>query len=199
VKGDEFMYDYKNIDIINEKAKFYAKEIWDMEFNLPIIINPRLRSTLAQIYYNDKIEFNKNYKTLDEYIVDDTLLHELCHWYCNEVKIDHRDTSPPFEHELIRIGASSSRTLDYKDGKWIYHHKYYAYKCLKCGKEMKKSIFEFDDPHNTEWSWQGECCGQKMNIRGHIIEKEEFKPNYKLLALNNKYKEYYKKKLGISA
>jgi SprT-like protein len=192
------MYDYKNLEIINDKAKFYTKELWNMDFDLPIIINNRLRSTFAW-FTGRSIEFNKNFETLSEHMIDDILLHELCHWYCKKIGKNNADKTLYFENELIRIGASSSETMELKDGKWIFWHQYYNYKCLKCGKEMKMSIFDFVDPHYTKWSWQGNCCGQLMNIQGHTYDKNEFKPNHKLLTLNNKYREYYKNKIGISA
>ncbi len=56
------MNNKKRLELIKIKAKFYAKEIWGLDFNLDIIINNRLKETFANyICYlpEARIEINK--------------------------------------------------------------------------------------------------------------------------------------------
>jgi hypothetical protein len=67
---------------INEKARFYTKEIWNLNFDLAIKINTKFKNTLGCLVYSNKtpkeIElskymFDNNY---NELTIDDVLIHD---------------------------------------------------------------------------------------------------------------------------
>ena len=116
-----------------QRAKFFAKILWHRNFNLPIKINKRFRVTLGLYYYGHSIELSHELLE-DEYLLNDTLLHELCHWYCDTSFKESKDGSDDFERELRRIGATSTRTTD-MNSKMVYDLN-----VLKLNKLYKKSL-----------------------------------------------------------
>lgn len=106
-------YDAINDELTN-RAKFFAKTLWHRNYKLPVRVNGRFRSSLG-MYWTDEngnphsIELSKGVLE-DEYVLSDTLLHELCHWYCHARNKRFKDGSKDFEKELKRVGATSTRT-----------------------------------------------------------------------------------------
>lgn len=92
---------------LTKRAKFFSDTLWHKKCNLPIKINGRYRSTMGAYHEGQKIELAR-FVLSDEYILSDTLLHELCHWYCDEIGVNSDDGACDFERELERIGASST-------------------------------------------------------------------------------------------
>lgn len=187
-----------NISLIKEKAKFYAKEIWNLEFNLPIEINGRYKNVMGSVQYkrNTKKEipeklilarclFEDDY---NELTIEDVLLHELCHWYCSITGKQSRDGSRDFENELCRIGVSSSGSTS---GAGLY----YVGKCEKCGQEIlkrknKNILIKYFKNNN----YLTICCHSQIIDGGTIIIKDTYKVSDKVKNLNKKFKEYLLKK-----
>lgn len=190
------MSNFLELDIIHKKAKFYAKELWDVDFDIPIVFNKRLKRTSAQFYKN-KIELGTIVYLMNELEFDDLLLHEMCHWYCEKIGKPDNDHDYYFEMELLNIGASSTERTELKGEELIYWNPYLLFKCLECGSESEISPYDIDDPHNTNWSWQTECCGRLRNTRGRSYKKGKFEPNKKLFKLNNKFKLHADDKLLV--
>ena len=71
------------ITYINNKAKHYVKNLWDIDFDGELKINNRLRSTFSCFLENENsVKFNKQLLDLsDEYklFINKVFLHELCH------------------------------------------------------------------------------------------------------------------------
>jgi predicted SprT family Zn-dependent metalloprotease len=198
------MYNYKSLEIINDKASFYSKECWNKDLEVRVLVNDKLKVTEAWYYSMIKdgskfIELNPNYIDYNEYLLDDLLLHELTHCYCESIGQKKGDGTTFFEHELRRVGATSTKTIRFENGIWLYENREIEFYCRKCKNKVKINIFDIEYPHNFNYRRNFECCGAKMYFNTVIRWEEEFKPNHKLLALNNKYKEYYKNNLGISA
>jgi predicted SprT family Zn-dependent metalloprotease len=201
IRKDDIMYNYKDINIINEKAKFYAKELWDMSFDLPIDINTRLRSTYAWYIHDEKIQLNKNYIYMDEYFLDDTLLHELCHWYCHTTGKLYDDFTRDFEQELRRIGASSTETSIFAGDKYLVLYDYHTYTCEICGNKIETKDY-LEDKVEGEIGRKYkifQCCNSKMKCTNYNKKGEDFIPNDKILSLNSRYKEYLKSEYNKSA
>lgn len=126
------------IKTINDKAKFYTKELWDIDYDGEVIINNRLKSTYGWFLERDnKIEFNKSLINLDEYFIDEVLIHELCHWYCFKIGVDNDDGSFEFEKEIYNSGSRSTETVDSKDGElWLCDEESWFY-CETCDDSKK--------------------------------------------------------------
>ena len=186
------IYNYRDISIVREKAKFYASELWDLNFNIPIIFNGRLKTTMG-LFESDRnnkpvqIELAKHIfdEYHDELIVDDTLLHELCHWACLIIGKNNKDGSRDFEKELRRVGANSTRSSS-RGG--IYHYG----NCKKCGRKIIEEInlTILNRRLNTNCCIS-RCCHCQIIYGGTITKKVYYKPNKKLIELNNKFKEYW--------
>lgn len=188
-----------NLNIITQKAKFYAKELWGLNFDIPIVLNGRYKSVMGSLHYKDGKDKIPEKIMLAEFLfdgkhneltIDDTLLHELCHWYCSVTGKESRDNSRDFETELYRIGASSTGTA--------YHvGTSYIGKCKKCGKEVieKNSKYILNKYLNTD-RYISRCCNAQMVDAGMKETEDKNKVSDKVKELNRKFKEYVN---GMSA
>jgi len=181
-----------SLNVVVQKAQFYAKELWDLDFDLPIVLNGRYKSVMGSVHYKDREGKIPEKLVLAEFLfdgkhneltLDDTLLHELCHWYCSVSGKESRDNSRDFETELYKIGASSTGTA--------YHvGTSYIGKCKKCGKEVieKNSKYILSKYLNTDRYWT-RCCNAQM-VDGGIKETKDInKVSDKVNELNRKFKE----------
>lgn len=106
---------------LTKRAKFFSETLWNKKCNLPIKINKKYRSTMGAYHQGRKIEI-ANFVLENEYALNDTLMHELCHWYCDEIGVNSDDGALDFEREIERIGASSTEAYDMYD-KIVYDVK----------------------------------------------------------------------------
>lgn len=188
-----------NIKLINEKAKYYSQKLWNLELDIPVIINNRLRSTQGQMFdyegYKSEIQLSK--QILDnEYYLDDVLLHELCHWACKRIDKDYRDHSKTFEDELKRIGASSTETTDIKNGEYLFNYSYGQYICNICNREFETKDYLEEEKIGEKGRKIKDyyCCGSKMKYRGSTYKMETYIPNNKIIQINNDFKNLVKEK-----
>lgn len=182
-----------DIKLLNNKAVFYAMELWGKIFNLPVVVNKRLRSTLAWYIPNKSIELSKEIIN-EKYTLDDILIHELCHWYCHTNYKKWDDYTKDFEDELNKVGASSScKFSNSKDGKLLYDYEYGVYECKICGKELetKDYLHEKIEGEIGQRIKEYECCNSKMYYSGRKIIPEQYIPNQKLKELVDKFDKYY--------
>lgn len=116
VKGTKLTL--KEIDYITREL---AKEIYGVEFNLPIMISKRMTSTYGYFQYKIvnkklipiKIQYS-NYLINGGFRLDtikSIIKHELAHWYLAITGKDFSDGDPTFERELKRINAAPTRTI----------------------------------------------------------------------------------------
>lgn len=171
-----------NLIQINRMAKEFAKQYWDMDFNVPIEVNSRLTRALGRmrfkvsyqyrrkIYTPNKLELAarlmENYK--DETIIS-VLKHELCHWALAVQGKPFEDGHPVFEREIIRVGASSTNTIEPAG-------TLYTVKCSKCknivSKNEKQSRLIKYVEGTRRSTYSSRCCGAKMEW-GPILEVED--------------------------
>ncbi len=108
--------------LLTAKAKFYAKELWGVDFDLPIKVNKRFKSTLGRFQViDDNITIDISVALLDnELLADDILIHELCHWYCYTSGLNFYDGSKDFKRILRETGATESQRLEYHEGWYLF-------------------------------------------------------------------------------
>lgn len=110
----------KNIEDFSIK---FMKDNFDIDFNIPIIIDGRMERKLGTFFYrydpfNEirkpvKIKLNKSFVLnaliMDSfYIVEDVLKHELCHYSLFVKGLPHQDGDEIFEKMLLKTNAPSS-------------------------------------------------------------------------------------------
>lgn len=97
-------------ELLQMKSAFYAKELWGVDFNWPVILNGRLRKKLGVFAVaKDKtcwIEINPAILPFN-YITDNILLHELCHWWLWQSGKNWGDRDVEFVLECRRIGSTT--------------------------------------------------------------------------------------------
>lgn len=178
------------LNLLNDKARFYTKELWETNLTIPIKINTRLRTTHGR-YCFSHIDLSKN--ILNEgYLVDDTLLHELCHWYCHISGKQYDDYSKDFEDELKRIGASSTETTIIENGKILYNYRTGCYSCGICNSEFETNDFlenKVEGKIGTPIK-KYTCCNENMEFLGVRFIPGVYVPNEKVLNLITKYKNH---------
>nr|WP_082970868.1 SprT-like domain-containing protein [Mycobacterium sp. E3298] len=180
---------------LQEKAKFFVKHLWNMELDIPVRVNNRLKRTYgwcAETY----IELSPRILH-DELMTDDTLLHELCHWYCRKVGQEYDDHTTFFEDELERIGASSTETTIFKNGAFLYLYPYGCYKCTLCEKnyQTRDYLEEKQEGKVGRAFKKYECCGVNMKYTGRRFISEPLEENDKLKAVRSAYNKYKKGEL----
>lgn len=185
------MIEIDNIKTIEDKARFYAEELWGLDFDLPIETNKKYKKRLGCLKYNytnkkpEKIILS--YDLLDgsynELTMDDTLVHELCHWYCFIIGKQNRDKSKDFEDELKRVGASTS-------GIKPSVGTFYMGKCSKCGENIikKNSKRQLQKYLNTN-CYISRCCHSQIIYSGIEEIKDTYEVSEKIKELNKKFKE----------
>jgi len=107
--------------VLTAKAKFYAKELWGVDFDLHIKVNKRFKSTLGRFkVIDDDITIDISAALLDnELLADDILIHELCHWYCYTSGLNFSDGSKDFKRIIRETGATESQRLEYHEGWYL--------------------------------------------------------------------------------
>ena len=178
--------------VINEKCKKFAKEIWNADFNVPIIISKQLSRALGRYNYRlyrtqnnlhmpISITFaSKLFEYYSEKDVDGVIKHELTHWFLGVNNKPSSDGHPVFENELKRIGAPSTRQLP---SLGIVHTAI----CEKCGEiiVLRKRACDIAKYINGN-RYSSRCCNSRL-ILGEIKENGN-KSNGFLASLSEKTK-----------
>lgn len=160
---------------VKEKCRVWAKEIWGLNFDLPVEFSGRMTRTLGYYRYRIlgsriipvKLQFAKSLLNGDYKIdtVDSVILHELCHWALSQLNKPFSDGHPVFEAELKRIGASSTRTINQAGN-------LYEVKCSCCGSVVAKVRKESQVKKYTSPRYTSRCCKARL-IAGGFIKKED--------------------------
>lgn len=162
---------------IKEKCRVWAKQIWDLEFNLPVEVSGRMTRALGYYKYRTfgfkvipvKLQFAKmlldgSYK-IDT--VDSVILHELCHWALSQLGKPFSDGHPVFEAELRRIGASTTRTIQSAG-------ELYEVKCSCCGDTAAKRRSEKLAMKLLDGRYTSKCCGARLTYAGKIVKEDTY-------------------------
>lgn len=96
-------------EFLRIKSVFYAKELWNADFPWPVVLNYRLRKNIGIFAVTtDKkcwIEIAPEILPFN-YVVDNILIHELCHWWLWKSGKGWKDKDPEFILECRRIGET---------------------------------------------------------------------------------------------
>lgn len=165
---------------VNFKVKKFAKEIWGLEFDLPIEISGRLTAKLGymQVVFNrrtfsataTKLVFAKRLINGDysEGTIDSVILHETCHWALLTQGKPYNDGHPVFENELKRIGGSSTRTINNAG-------ELHEAVCSCCGKVVVSSYnYNTVKKYVNDPRYTSKCCKAKINYKGSSYIEDKF-------------------------
>lgn len=118
-------------------AKDFLKKNYQMNLEIPISMNGRLKRVLGRFRFQNKkplrIEMSRNfveYSTKDEVI--DVLKHELIHYALYAKGLPYKDGEAYFEGELKKHNSSPTRTFKPRGQMVIYQ-------CQTCGNEYPRS------------------------------------------------------------
>lgn len=103
---------------ISDLAKFCTMHLWGEELNVPISVNYKHKDYLGMFVPNRLIELSSEV-VKNEYALVDTLLHELCHWYCYETGLDYDDDEQDFIDEVENTGCTLTGDTTFKGGEYV--------------------------------------------------------------------------------
>jgi SprT-like protein len=121
------------------EARNFLKNAYNLELNIPVRVNGRLRSTYGRFICHPTgripiaIEMSKNYiKHQDWKTVYETLIHECIHYALFVMNKPYNDGHPVFEREIQKHGSHSTGTIEYRG-------KVQQYGCPSCDKVFNRS------------------------------------------------------------
>ena len=155
---------------LTQFAERFLQENYGIQLNIPIKRNNRLRTTLGRYVISHhqeplRIEIAGNTLTYGtkEAIIG-ILKHECIHFALHMKGVAYKDGQYPFETELKKHGAPSTKTQ--------MIGKYYLFRCVKCkmeGKSKYKQLFQHPKKYRTS------CCHAPLTIIGEeVYDGESF-------------------------
>lgn len=176
-------------EIINKKAKFYTRQLWNIKLDVPIVFNGKLKRTAGYLFCdsnnNPLIIHIAKYllnQYQHDYYVDDVLIHELCHWYSIKNNLPCKDGQLEFEELLRCVGVSSSATL-------IISGEYHTLKCTKCGLKIGNTVYKSVALKYCNFDlYYSKCCKSEVEYSGIEVLKSNYIPSDKLVCLADKIK-----------
>ena len=100
-------------------AKAQLAYWWGLDLKVDIEINTRFSKSLGRYStINDKplsLEFSKRlFEHYPNHIIQEVVLHELCHYACHVLGRGYHDKDLDFKQEIKRIGSHESGTVKYR-------------------------------------------------------------------------------------
>lgn len=148
------------IEDVRNYATYKAKMLWNLDLDIPIEINGRLKIALGRYVIRNgephRIELSKDlFRLYSPRILQETVLHELCHWAYHVMGLPYHDNEEAFELELIRIGSHSSGTVALRGS-------YYVALCSTCGKLQRRFTTKAGCTRYITKRVISKCCGDRM-------------------------------------
>jgi SprT-like protein len=134
-----------NIYQLQDFAKKFLKDTYDLELIVPLKLNGRMKTTCGWFRWNKRtrrpvvVELNRFFvENNNSDVVIDVLKHELIHYALFMKGIPHSDGQYEFEQELKRLGVVSQKTIDKYDITSKPRNLHY-YRCQEssCNKEYR--------------------------------------------------------------
>lgn len=166
----------KDLYNLTSFAKDFLKENYNINIDIPIKINNRLKRSMGRLIINGMSRHPESIELagfLLEYgtnsVIVDTLKHELIHYACFVLGKPYRDGDAYFENELIKHNTTSTETVTVG--------KYEIMQCLGCGTETETDNKTFI---NNPQKYYSRCCKSDFKRIGYTISNGE-----------KEYKHYY--------
>lgn len=124
VLEDEYAIKVKKHADVVKVANMVAKKYWNMELDVPVVLNGRMKRSLGYCRYRGNHLFGfKAYqldfaailfsqKRFSNELIVKVIKHEVCHWACNRMGKPCSDGDKFFESELVRVGSVSNKTKE---------------------------------------------------------------------------------------
>lgn len=148
---------------LEEEARKFLKEVFDMDLEIPIVISDRMKSAFGMFrhYANRKesidIRISKNLlKFYSKEEILGTLKHECVHYALYEMGKPYRDGDFWFEQVLRLYNIPRTETKKFKG-------QAYKYECSDCGRIFIKRRKGFEKSHITS------CCNAKIKYAGTVL------------------------------
>lgn len=149
---------------LTEIAKAFLKEKYNMQLNIPIVLNTRISKRLGTFYhkrgYKSSTRIDIGTNTINHYpreTVIDVLKHELTHYAAYEMDMPYRDGDHYFENELKKNGIGATKTIQ---AKGVFHQ----YNCSDCNKSVSTSKRPMKNPGN----YRSRCCKAELVYIGMV-------------------------------
>lgn len=145
---------------------------YEVELNVPVSLNGRLRTTLGRVKLmqyptfckSTAIEFNKKYieNGADEDVIR-TIRHEWAHWYITETTGVNHGHDKVFKALAKEIGASENAQSDVQD----YEVESYKYTliCDACGGIAGQYKTNRARAVKNPGLFQSSCCGASIHLK----------------------------------
>lgn len=152
------------VDDLNEYAKQFLSNHFQIKETIPVIRNNRLRSTLGRYVYSRtgkplRIELSGNLLTYGtKETIYSVLRHECIHFAFHIQGKNMRDGDPLFEKALYEFNAPSTKTL--KVGKY---NIFYCEKCRQQGVTHNQSVRKKPNHYRSK------CCHAPIKMLGYRI------------------------------
>lgn len=170
-------------DIIN-KTKGFAKEIFGMEINIPIIFSKRMTRKFGSFVYSGSNPIKIKYSEMllgddyEESTVDSIILHELTHWFLFVTNKPFKDNDKYFIDYIKKVGSSVTKTIH------ICGDAYY-FKCQNCNKSL--GLYNAKKTEKIKkGKYVSSCCKAEIVINN---EKVKIKDNYERPQAKEKWIE----------
>lgn len=157
------------LDYLTNVARNFINNEYNIDLNIPIKINNRLRRTLGRYLENQSgkpshIDLsNKLFIYAHQAVAIGVVKHEVLHYALKKLNKPSKDGEPYFERELERLQLPSStnpnRSIMYVGKKYVFH-------CSKCHQELVSTIKRVKQKPN---SYRSSCCKQRFIYSKTII------------------------------
>jgi len=157
------------IEQLTNIAKQFTLNEYNIELDIPIVINNRLKSTLGRYKFTKKgnpIQIDISGKLLslaNRQVAIGVVKHEAVHFALGKLGKPNRDGDPYFEKELIRLGIPSSRNRD-RAVKFVGEK--YVFECKKCKRNISTTVKKVMRENELYLS---SCCHSRLQYVETII------------------------------
>ena len=166
--------------MLQQRVRQYAREYWNMECNVPIVINKRMTRSLGMYRWKTArpvatpIRFDFAAHLVDgrykSETVESIIKHEVCHWALSQLGLPFHDRDHHFLKELKRIGSHPSFAI-------LEVGTMHKAVCSCCGKIVKQSLKEKSlEKYYKHPKWHSRCCKAAIIYGGCELKEDNTKP-----------------------
>lgn len=158
-----------SLDQLIQKAKQFTKKQYNVELDIPIRINNRLKITLGryrETNFGQPMQIDIAGKLLTyahKNVAIDVVKHEAVHFALSKLNKPYHDGDDYFENELIRLNLPSSTR---KDRSLLFVGQKYIFHCKQCKNQLITTIkrVKVSTKH-----YMSSCCNSPLQYVETII------------------------------